>query len=398
MPRFLCTTLSPSGLRNRVRTDAASRESLIRELDNQGVLLLEVDEIGDAGSAAIFGMRHSVQLLEVVRALGSLLRAGLNVPEAMTEATSFVDGRALEMLESLSSRVEQGERLADAMARHPEWFDAFMIGVVRAAERSGDLGAALERLEEKLERDADIRSELLGALIYPALLTVAGGAAVCVLLGVVLPRFAEILTAAGGALPASTRLVLALSEVVSSWWWVVGAGVVGAGIAVQTVVRPSARAYTKSLALLRLPGVSVARRELLTARYARMLSVLLGGGTPLSEGLRYCEMALDDPLVRRDAALVRSKVEEGSSFRQALAAASVFAPTFQRLVAAGEATGRLDHFLVQAADFYERRMERATRRIVALVEPGLIIVFGLIVGFIALAVVQSIYSINAQAW
>lgn len=398
MPQYLCTTLSPAGARDRIRREAPSRDALLRHLDGQGLSVLRVEEVEAEGGARIVGARRADQLLEVVRALGALLRVGLSVPESLAEADSLVDDEGREVLRSVSERVAEGERLADAMARYPKWFNGFVVGVVRAAERSGDLATAFDRLERKLERDAEIRSELLSALIYPALLAFAGGAAVCVLLGVVLPRFGEILVASGGTLPTSTRLVLIASGIVSSWWWAVGGGLLGVMVAIHLLVRPSVRARLTSSFLLRCPGVSSVRREVLTARYARMLSVLLGGGTPLSEGLRYCEHAISDPLARRDAALVRTRVSEGSSFHAALGDATVFAPTLRRLVGAGEATGRLGDFLERGADFYERKMERAARRAVALVEPALIVAFGVIVGFVALAVVQSIYSINAQAW
>lgn len=398
MPHFLCTTVSASGVRGQLRREAATRDRLLRELDGQGLLVLAAEEVGPKARSLLPGTRPSDQLLELVRALGALLRVGLSAPEALAEAASFVEADGREVLESISDRVDEGIPLADAMASHPEWFDGFMVGVVRAGEKGGDVAAAFERLEHKLEKDAELRGELLSALVYPALLVVAGGAAVCVLLGVVLPRFGEILVASGGTLPLSTRLVLTASSLVSSWWWVVGGAALAVAVGTQVLVRPALRARARSYFLLGCPGVASVRRELLTAQYARMMSVLVGGGTPLVEGLRYCEHALTDPLARRDAGLVRSRVSEGASLQAALADTAVFDHTLRRLVAAGEATGHLDDFLERAADFYERRLERAARRAVALVEPALIVAFGVIVGFVALAVVQSIYSINARAW
>lgn len=398
MPHFLCTTISASGAREHIRRQAATRDRLLQELDGQGLLVVAVEEGGPEPRSLITGVRPSQQRLEVIRALGSLLRVGLSVPEALAEAASFVEAEGREILESISDCVDEGVSLADAMARHPGWFDGFMVGVVRAGEKGGDMASAFERLEHKLQRDAELRSELLSALLYPALLIVVGGAAVCILLGVVLPRFGEILVASGGTPPLSTRLVLAASSVVSSWWWAVGGTALALLLCTLVFVPPALRARARSSFLLRCPGVASVRREVLTAQYARMMSVLVSGGTPLTEGLRYCQTALADPLARRDAGLIHSRVSDGESFEAALGEAAVFHPTLTRLVAAGEATGHLDDFLERAADFYERRLERAARRAVALVEPALIVSFGVIVGFVALAVVQSMYSINAQAW
>ena len=371
---------------------------MLRELEEQGLSVVRLEEMERESTLSVLGGARAEQVLEITRALNALLRVGLSVPAALNEATGFLqaDGRAV--LKSLSAHVDEGERLADAMAHHPAWFDAFVVGTVRSGEGSGNLSGAFERLERKLERDAELRAELFSALIYPTLLAIVGGAAVCVLLAYVVPRFAEVLSASGGELPGTTRLVLTVSGLVQSWWWIalVGAGVVG--IALGATTEPSARARVKALFLLRCPGVSSLRRQALTARYARMLSVLLGGGAPLSEGLRYCEDALGDPLARSDAGLVRSRVSEGASLGAALSESRVFDPTFARLVAAGEACGRLGDFVERAADFYERRLERAARRAVALVEPVMIVAFGVVVGFVALAVVQAIYGINAQSW
>ncbi len=393
---------------NYVAVDAASRrvrgrelapaaDALARELEKRGLLVLEVREAGgDAGAGGALPRRRAV--VEATRAIAALLGAGIPLTRALRVAAQVGGGALAAVLDDVRAQVERGDTLAEALGRHPRLFSPLYVGVVRAGERAGDLGGAFTRLADHLEKAEELRSRLVSASIYPLLLAVAGGTAVLVLLLFVLPRFAELLEGSGAALPASTALLLTVSTTISgSWPWLLGAGVAGV-LGLVAASRTERGRTAGARLLLLLPMVGALRRAVLAARFARLLGVLVAGGTPLLHALEGVSESLADPLARDAATRIRAQVREGTSLREAVAAATVFPPLLAQLVAVGEESGQLGAFLVQAAEMFEGGAERSLRRLVALAEPAMIIIFGGIVGFVALALLQAIYGVNADAF
>jgi len=283
------------------------------------------------------------------------------------------------------------------MSAHPGLFPPFYLGLVRAGERSADLPAAFTRLAAQLERDEDVRSRLTSAAIYPVLLAVVGTVAILILMLFVLPRFAAVLEGAGARLPRSTRLLLTISSAGRAHWPLL--------IAPLAIVPPAvvwlrtedgARVWAK--AQLTLPVVGAFRRVVLAARFARLTSVLLASGTPVLGALDNAAASLADPVASEALVKVRARVREGARLSTALQEMTLFPALFTQLVALGEETGQMHEFLRKAADLFDQRSERALSRIVVLAEPVMIVVLAIIVGSVALSMLQAIYGVNASAF
>jgi general secretion pathway protein F len=302
------------------------------------------------------------------------------------------------VIESVRERVERGTALAEALGQHPAFFSPVYAGVVRAGERSGDLTGAFERLTRRLESEQELRSKLISLSIYPVLLALAGGAAVVVLIAFVLPRFVDLLTASGGALPGSTAALLAISGFFQSYGWIVALAFVATiALIAGASARPAGQRVIARIALA-LPFIGALRRERLSGTFAGMVGVMTAGGAPLLRALDDTADCVADPVARDEVARIRSRVREGASLRQAIAEGGFFPPLLERLVAVGEESARLPDFLLEAATLFERRTQRTLERMVMLVEPLMILVFGGIVAFIALALLQGIYGINAGSF
>jgi general secretion pathway protein F len=272
------------------------------------------------------------------------------------------------------------------------------VGMVRAGERSGDLDGAFVRLAETLERDAALRGRLLSASIYPMLLALVGSAAITVLLVFVLPKFVELLDEGGTSLPRTTELLLQFSSALRRYWFVLVL-IPLAGLATAWWVRTSDRGMRLWCALLlRIPVVGTLRRFALSARFARVSSVLLTGGAPLLNALDDTIDSLSDPLARDDVSRIRAKVREGSPLKTAVSESPIFPTLLSQLIAVGEDSGRLRDFLVKAADIFEDKTERAMQRLVTLAEPAMIVTFGSVVAFVALSLLQAIYGVNASSF
>ncbi len=398
MPSYAYQAVDGSGKRLRGNAQAVSSGALTRTLEERGLFVLDVAESAEAAGRRGFRFGRRREVLEVTRALAALLPVGMPLAQALNAATGVASGDVRAALQEIRGRVERGETLSSALAQHGTLFSPLYVGLVRAGERSGDLDSAFHRLADQLERDEQLRGKVLSASIYPLLLASAGSIAVTVLLFFVLPRFVTLLEGSGAKLPRSTATLLALSSVLHRAWpvLVLIPFVIAAFAAWVANSEEGQRVWSGTL--LALPGVSTLRRFALAGRFARLVGVLLGGGAPLLSALDDTIESIGDPIARDDATRIRTRVREGTSLRGAVGESTLFPPMLAQLIGVGEEAGQLQTFLMKAADIFEERTERATQRLATLAEPAMIVVFGAIVAFVALSLLQAIYGINANSF
>lgn len=393
MPAYAYRAVDDGGTRHRGTEEAATPAELTRALERRGLLVLAVSESRAPKTRTGLGRRRG--LLEATRTLASLLDAGLPLARALEVAESLAGGGVAEVLAVVRTRVQRGDPLHTALADHPRLFPPIYVGVVRAGERGGDLAGAFRRLDAQLEREQALRSKLLSASIYPLILAIVGGVAVVLLTLFVLPRFADLLLDDGATLPTSTRVLLTVSTGAVAVWPVLLLGPPLAVLAISGWLTTDAGRRFAARSLLALPGIGSLRQQALAARFARLTGVLTAGGAPLLDALDDAAGSLGDPAARDEAVRIRLRVREGASLNRALAEGSVFPPLLSRLVAVGEESGRLEEFLGKAAEVFEARLTRATERLATLAEPVMILVFGALVGLVALSLLQAIYGVNA---
>lgn len=398
MPTFAYEAVDGAGKRQRGESSAISAMALSKALEARGLLVLQVAESTSGGGTRWWKPGRKREVLEFTRAMSALLPVGMPLAKALDAATGVTSGDVAAAIRDVRSRVERGVPLADALAEHRDLFDALYSGIVRAGERSGDLDTAFSRLAEQLERDEQLRGRILSASIYPLLLATAGTLAVCVLIFFVLPRFVTLLEGSGATLPATTRLLLGVTGAMRRGWPLLALLPFLGAAAVAWVRNTDEGRRAWSALLLQLPLIRTLRQYALSARFARLLGVLLGGGAPLLPALDDAMESIGDPIARDEIARVRGLVREGSSMRNAVAGSTLFSPLLAQLIGVGEEAGQLRTFLVKAADIFEERTERATQRVAALAEPAMIVVFGAIVAFVALSLLQAIYGINANSF
>jgi general secretion pathway protein F len=399
MPTFAYQAVNGAGKRLRGLEDASSPGALSRVLEERGLLVLEVAEsTGTDASGGRFRFGRRREVLEFTRAMAALLPVGMPLAQALNAASGVTSGDVRAAMNQVRACVERGDTLSAALAGHPRLFSALYVGLVRAGERSGDVDNAFARLAEQLDRDEQLRGRIVSAAIYPLLLACAGTAAVTVLLFFVLPRFVTLLVGSGAKLPASTRMLLSFSTALHHVWPALF--LVPLGIAALAAWTRSTEDGRRALAhtLLALPLVKTLRRYALAARFARLTGVLIGGGAPLLSALDDTIESIGDPVARDDAERIRTRVREGVSLRAAVAESGVYPPLLAQLVGVGEDAGQLRTFLLKAAEIFEERTERATQRLAAIAEPAMIVMFGAVVAFVALSLLQAIYGINANSF
>jgi general secretion pathway protein F len=399
MPNYAYQAVDGSGKRLRGSAQAVSTGALTRTLEERGLFVLDVAETAEGAAVrrgVRFGRRREV--LEVTRAMAALLPVGMPLAQALNAASGVASGDVRAALHEIRGRVERGETLSAALAQYGKLFSPLYVGLVRAGERSGDLDSAFRRLADQLERDEQLRGKVLSASIYPMLLATAGSIAVTVLLFFVLPRFVTLLEGSGARLPKSTATLLALSAGLHRAWPVLLLVPFVIAAFAAWVANSDEGRRVWSGTMLALPGVSTLRRYALAGRFSRLVGVLLGGGAPLLSALDDTIESIGDPIARDDATRIRTRVREGTSLRGAVGESTLFPPMLSQLIGVGEDAGQLQVFLMKAADIFEERTERATQRLATLAEPAMIVVFGAIVAFVALSLLQAIYGINASSF
>lgn len=397
MPAFAFLAVDPNGRRVRGIEEAATDAALARGLESRGLLVVEVEPSdGEQKSAFRRGQKQAV--LEVTRAVAALLNAGLPLARALGAAAHVASGDTATATHAVRSRVERGESLAAALGAYPSLFSPLYVGLVRAGERSGDLAGAFARLSDQLERDERLRARLLSLSVYPLVLAAAGTVALVVLAFFVLPRFAELLQGTGATLPRSTALVLGIAGALKRGWPILLALALGTPLLIAWTRRTAEGRLAAARVLLELPVISSLRRQALGARVARLVGVMLGGGAPLLGALDEAVECLPDPLAQEEVARIRTRVREGVSLNRAFGEGGLFHPLLAQLVAVGEESGRLQEFLLKAAEIFEERTERGAQRLVTLLEPAMIVTFGGIVALVALSVLQAVYGVNAGVY
>jgi general secretion pathway protein F len=399
VPLYAYKAVGPQGQRSKGRLPGSSSEVVVRDLEGQGLLALEVQEVpnGSNGSGG-FGFGRKRAVLEFTRAVASLLPAGMPLARALSAGTAAAPASVRPALDSVRSRVERGEELADALSFHPQLFSSLYVGLVRAGEKSGSLDNAFQRLSEHLERQGELRSKLVSMSIYPLLLGLVGFGAILVLVLFVLPRFSDLLLSSGAALPATTAAVVGVAVAVQREWWLLAIQPPLVAILLAWLKTTERGRRTAASALVRIPLIGSWRRQHLGATFARMVGELLSGGAPLLLALEDTRDCMTDPVAKGEADRIRTAVREGSNLHSAIRQGGVFPDVLSQLVALGEEAGKLSDFLLKAADLLERKTERALERLVALVEPAMIVGFGGIVAIVALALLQAIYGVNVGSF
>jgi general secretion pathway protein F len=346
-----------------------------------------------------FGRGGGRRLAEFSRQLAVLLEAGIPLDHALGIAGEVANDPGFrDVIARVRRSVEEGAGLADALARHPRVFDELYVSMVRAGEAGGALDQILKRLAEFLEEWQRIRDVVVSALLYPLFLSVFAAGAVTVLLVVVVPRFAGIFGDMGARLPAPTRMLMAVSDFLRRFWWLLGAGLaaLGAGLAMGART-PRWRSWWDRR-VLRLPLAGDLAVKIQVSRFARVFGTLIASGVPILRALEIVTGTLTNSVFSSSVASVQSGLKEGQGVAEPLRRAGVFPPLFLHMVAVGEETGRLEEMMLTVAASFDRDVETAAKRLLSLLEPIIILVMGLAIGAIILSILWAIFSVNQLAF
>ena len=401
MPAFKFEALDAAGKSSSGLVEAENAKAARSQLRAQALVPLAVTPVTVAGPADGTPRRWSRRVFDTTalavwtRQMAGLVGAGLPLERALTAlADEAEQPRQRELIVHLKSEVNAGSSFARALAGAPHEFDEVYRAVVAAGEQSGALGQVLETLADDLEERQALRAKLLGAMLYPAIVSLIALVIVTFLVTYVVPQVASVFTSSKRALPTLTVVMMAISGFVRAWGWLLLAGMVGAGFGFALLRRGDAFRERSDAALLRLPLVGRLVRGYNAARFAGTLAMLAGAGVPILKALQAAAETLANRAMRADAMDALVQVREGAPLASALAAKKRFPGLLAMFARLGEQTGELPTMLGRAAAQLAAEVQRRAMALATILEPLLIVVMGVVVMLIVLAVLLPIIQLN----
>ncbi len=398
MPAYAFEALHPDGQSRKGTLEADTAKAARSQLRSQGLVPLQVQAVAAGTQAAsrwsrrVFG---GSALAVWTRQLAGLVGSGLPLERALASLSSEAETEAeRNLVAQLRAEVNSGSTFARALAQHPQEFSGIYVAVIGAGEQSGKLGLVLEHLANDLEDQQALHAKLLGAALYPAIVSAVALCIVLFLVTYVVPQVASVFAGSKRALPWLTVLMLALSDFVRSYGlWLLLLVAAGA-FAAQRALRVPALRYRFDAAWLELPVLGRLSRSYNAARFAGTLAMLAAAGVPILKALQAASDTLSNEAMRADAQEALVAVREGAPLASALSQKKRFPGLLSMFARLGEQTGQLPAMLQRAAQQLSSEVQRRAMQLATVLEPLLIVVMGLVVMLIVLAVLLPIIQMN----
>ncbi|MEB0138347.1 MULTISPECIES: type II secretion system inner membrane protein GspF [unclassified Undibacterium] len=402
MPAFRYEAIDKAGSTSKGVLNADSARAARSELRAQGLLPVTVEAIhqhsaaGEEKKRAFFAERLStVELALFTRQLASLLEAGLPLEQSLSALLDQSERTFIrDIIASIRSEVMAGAALSDALKQHPHDFADIYCALVASGEQIGHLARVLSRLADYIERRNALVQKVKLAFTYPAIVTVVAFAIVIFLLTYVVPQIVSVFANTKQKLPFLTVMMLAISDFVRVWGWLVGLLLIAAFTLWRVALRNPELKLAWHTWLLTAPVYGKFERSLNTARFASTLAITTGSGVPILQALQTSRETLSNVAMRAQVEEATASVREGVGLARALSAHKHFPPMLIHMIRAGEVTGELPAMLERASNAQEQDLERRALTIAGLLEPVLILAMGGVVLLIVLAVLMPIIEIN----
>lgn len=400
MTSFAYTALEPSGRRRSGFVDAPDRSAAIAAIAADGKFVLEIEEAGAAQRARTGAPEEKrsarvsrSDLALFTRRLADLASAGLPLDRALQVVAEQSESATLaHVAESALEDVRSGVPVSQALAKFPKYFSSVFTETLKAGEASGQFPEVAGRLADFQEKEVVRRSQIVSTLIYPGVLSATALGVVVFLLTFVVPRLSGVFADLGDDLPATTKILLAVTGFLTSNGLPIIGGLIGSFLLYKAWVATEQGRLARDRALLVLPLAGVIIKKAIVSRYARVLGTLVYGGVPILEALRLSGMASGNIVFGQSSAQVEEEVREGRPIAEALRNSGAFPPVLTHMVAVGEETGDLPKMLTRVSDSLDFEVDNGMRKLTAFAEPLIVLVMGVIVGFVVLSVLLPIYS------
>jgi general secretion pathway protein F len=336
-------------------------------------------------------------IVNFTRQLATMMVAGLSLPEALSIIRSQTTNSVfIAILQDIEHQIVGGGSLADALSKYPNIFTNTYIALIRAGESSGTLDRVLARLADILESQKEFRSKVSGAMIYPVIIVIGMTGVVFIMMTVVVPKLTDLYKDFNIDLPMSTKILMNTSSFFVHWWWLMILVIVG-GVTLFSRWRksPEGELIVDTL-ILKIPLFGELQKKIMLVEFTRTLGMLIASGIHILEGLRILRESLGNVVYRNTITEIAKKVEKGLPLGDTFAQFDVFPLIVSQMMKVGEETGKLDDTLLKLSSYFESESEHLVKNLTTAIEPLIMVVLGVGVGFIVISVITPIYNLTSQ--
>ena len=398
MPRFSYQAVALDGHAVKGSEKGDSRSAVELALYDRELRDIRLSEKKSLLQTELSGPRvKRADLMHLSRQMAAFVRAGLPILDAVHSIAEESNNSSVRrVMHDIEDGLRSGERFSDCLERHPKVFPDFYRGIVRSAELTGELDTVLGRLAVYIERDLEARRRIQSASIYPAVIFVMSLVTITVLATFVLPKFKVFFHSLNAKLPLTTRMLLAVTDFLTQWWWALLGGVLAIAAAIFLILLFEAGKYARDRLVLAVPVLGTTIQYALVERFCRILASMVSAGVSLPEALNVSINSLHNRVYLRALSGVNTAMLEGQGIAAPLMRSQLFPTTAVQMLRIGEDTGSLDAQLEFTAQYYETELDYKLKKLTSLFEPVIIIVMGLMVGFVAIALVSAMYGVFRQ--
>ena len=391
--------------------EAETKESAVSKIEQMGYvpirLFLKEESHADAAgkqpgnkNAAVghLGMLNRVSSYDLnvfTEQLATLVKSKVPLFEAINILSSQTENPKLKLIvTSISGQLKDGKTLSEALSRYPQVFPLLYVNMVRSGESGGVLDETLRRLAKFREEQEEVKANISSALAYPIFITIVGLITIIILLTFGIPRLVSMFSETKQALPLPTKILISISSGIRNYWYL---GVIFITLFIFMLKQKQASKKKKAMLdkiILRLPLLGKFNKKAMLAEFTRTFALLLANGVPVLEALQITVPTINNEIFKLELEKVHSDIIAGTPLSQSLKKSSWFPPFLTNMIAVGERGGNLQEVLLEVAVFYEREVKKINKIMTSLLEPAIILVMGLIVGFIVMAMLLPIFEIN----
>lgn len=376
---------------------AESQDELIEMIRAKGHTPVRIEKEAvkgqDVANIALFQKKVRAKDIAIFcKQMHTMLFAGMPLLSALEVLENQAENKTLRAtVKDMSMQVQKGEVLSTTMKRHPKVFPPLLTGMVESGELTGNLDNVLERMSTHYTKENRINSKIKGAMVYPAILSVLAVSVVIFMLAVIMPTFVGMFEGSGVPLPAPTRFLMSVSDAIRDYWYIFIAVIAGIVFLIRRITKTVEGKRFFDKLKLSMPLIKGPIAQIATSRFTRTLSTLLASGIPIIQALESSSRVTNNRVVIDGIDQVTEDIKKGASLSVLLKKVGVFPPMMISMVGIGEESGSLEGMLERAADFYDEELEAAIQKLVSMIEPLMIVVMGVVIGFIVISMMLPMF-------
>ena len=380
--------------------EAPNTSTAARLLRDKQLFVINLSVTQERTASSSLGRLKKIGFQEIVnltRQLATMIVAGLSIPDALTILRTQTTNQTLvKLLADIEHQIIGGGNLGDALSKYPQQFSPIYIALIRAGESSGTLDKVLERLAQTLETQNEFKSKVKGAMIYPVIIMVGMVGVVSVMMVVVIPKLSEMYKEFNLKLPPTTQFLISMSDFMVHFWWLLILLFVGGGFLYRAWKKTATGELILDTLILKLPLFGELQKKVIMTEFTRTFAMLIAAGIHVLDALAILKDALGNTLYRNAIGEISKKIEKGFPMGASFGQYAIFPPILSQMMKVGEETGKLDDTLNKLSRYFETESEHLVKGLTTAMEPLIMVVLGVGVGFIVISIITPIYNLTGQ--